>query len=131
MPKVLFVDDEKLYIGLMQIRLESKGYEVITAYNGQEGLEKAKSENPDLIILDVMMPKLDGFEVCRLLKSDARYSEIPIIICTAKAQKVDLETSQKVKADAYITKPFDSVALLSKMDELFKKSTVRRSSNSQ
>ena len=122
MPKVLIVDDEKQFIEMIQIRLESKGYEVIVAYNGQEGLEKAKSENPDLIILDVMMPKLDGFEVCHLLKNDARYSEIPIIICTAMAQKIDSETSQKVKANAYITKPFDHTVLLSKMDELLKKS---------
>lgn len=131
MIKVLVVDDEKQFIDLMQIRLESKGYEVIAACNGREGLEKAKSENPDLIILDIMMPKLDGFEVCHLLKNDAQYNKIPIILCTAMAQKVDSETSQRVKADAYITKPFDSVALLSKIDELLEKSTVRRSSNSQ
>ena len=70
MAKILVVDDEERFLEMMVIRLESYGYEVITAIDGQEGLNKAKSESPDLILLDVMMPEIDGFEVCKLLKND-------------------------------------------------------------
>jgi len=122
MAKILVVDDEKQFLEMMTIRLESYGYEVITAVNGQEGLTKAKSESPDLILLDVMMPEIDGFEVCKLLKDDEQYSGIPIIICTAMAQTADIETSNKSGADAYVSKPFDHKILLSKIEELLKKS---------
>jgi len=83
MEKILIVDDEVNLIKLVQMRLEAHGYEVISANDGEKGLEKAKSENPDLIILDVMMPKMGGYEVCRLLKTDAMYTNIPIIRFTA------------------------------------------------
>jgi len=121
MAKILVVDDEKDFHTMMAIRLESYGYEVISAYDGKEGLMKAKSESPDLILLDVMMPEIDGFEVCTLLKNDKQYSGIPIIICTGMTEKVDSETSTKVGADAYITKPFDHKILRSKIEELLKK----------
>ena len=123
MAKILVVDDEKQFLEMMTIRFEANGYEVITATDGKEGLTKAKSENPDIILLDVMMPEIDGFEVCKLLKNDEQYSGIPIIICTAMAQTADLETSNKVGADAYVTKPFDHSILLSKIEELLKKSS--------
>jgi len=123
MAKILVVDDEKQFLEMMTIRFEANGYEVITATDGKEGLTKAKSENPDIILLDVMMPEIDGFEVCKLLKNDERYSGIPIIICTAMAQTADLETSKKAGADAYVTKPFDHSILLSKIEELLEKSS--------
>jgi len=121
MAKILIVDDEKDFHTMMTIRLESYGYEVISAYDGREGLEMDKSESPDLILLDVMMPEMDGFEVCNLLKNDKQYSGIPIIICTGMTQKVDLEMSNKAGADDYITKPFDHNILRSKIEELLKK----------
>jgi len=121
MSKILIVDDEKDFHTMMTIRLESYGYEVTSAYDGREGLEKAKSESPDLILLDVMMPEIDGFEVCTLLKNDKQYSEIPIIICTGMAEKVDEDMRSKARPDAYITKPFDHKVLRSKIEELLKK----------
>lgn len=118
MPKILVVDDEMQLITMVQMRLEANGYEVITANDGQEGLEKAKSENPDLIMLDVMMPKMDGYKVCGLLKKDTRYSKIPVILFTARAQQGDHEVGKEVGADAYITKPFEPPVLLAKIEEL-------------
>jgi len=79
MAKILIVDDEIQLIQMVQMRLEANGYEVVTANDGVEGLKKVKSENPDLIILDIMMPKMDGFEACDLLKKDPQTSQIPII----------------------------------------------------
>jgi len=98
---------------------------VIIANDGQEGLKKVKSENPDLILLDVMMPKMEGFEVCNLLKNDARYSKIPIILFTAKALQADIEAGQDAGADAYITKPFEPSVLLAKIEELSKKVIIK------
>ena len=118
MAKILLVDDEVQLITMVQMRLEANGYEVITANDGQEGLEKAKSENPDLIMMDVMMPKMDGYKVCGLLKNDTRYSKIPIILFTARAQQDDKELGGEVGADAYVTKPFEPPVLLAKIEEL-------------
>jgi DNA-binding response OmpR family regulator len=120
MVKLLLVDDEKQLIEMVQMRLEANGYEVITANDGQEGLEKAKTENPDLIMLDVMMPKMDGYKVCGLLKNDSRYKNIPIILFSARAQQDDTEVGKEVGADAYVTKPFEPLVLLAKIKELLK-----------
>ena len=123
MAKILVIDDEVQLVEMVQMRLEASGYDVITASNGQVGLEKAKSENPDLILCDVMMPKMDGYKVCGLLKNDARYSKIPLILFTARAQQDDHEVGEEVGADAYITKPFEPPVLLAKIEELLKKSS--------
>ena len=116
--KILVVDDEIGLSKVVEIRLRAAGYDVVLAYDGQEGLEKAKTENPDLMILDLMLPKMDGFKVCGLLKSDARYKKIPIIIYTARVQDSDQQLGTEVGADAYITKPFDPQVLLGKVKEL-------------
>lgn len=121
MAKILVVDDEISLIEMIQMRLEANGYDVITAHDGQEGLDKAKSEKPDLIILDVMMPKMDGYKVCGLLKNDARFNNIPIILFTARAQKNDIDVGEEVGADAYCTKPFDPKFLLGQIEALLKK----------
>ena len=121
MAKILIADDERQSVRMAQEWLEAHGHEVITADDGEEGLEKAKSENPDLIILDVMMPKIDGYQVCSLLKTDAQYTHIPIILLTGKAQGIFEKIGDKVGADAYITKPFDSRTLISKVEGLLKK----------
>ncbi len=118
--KILVVDDEPQMVDMLKIRLEASGYAVVTAYDGQEGLDKARSEKPDLIILDLMLPKIDGYKVCGLLKKDARFTKIPIIIFTAKAQQEDMALGKEMGADAYITKPFDSQVLLAKISELIK-----------
>lgn len=121
MPKILIIDDEIQLVTMVQMRLEANGYDVITANNGQEGLEKAKSDRPDLIMMDVMMPKMDGYKVCGLLKNDMRYSKIPVILFTARAQQDDRELGGEVGADAYVTKPFEPSVLLAKIEELLKK----------
>ena len=119
--RILIVEDETELVKAIQIRLEEAGYEVLAAYDGQEGLDKAKKEMPDLIILDLMLPKMDGYKVCGLLKKDKRFAKIPIIILTAKAQESDEKLSLEVGADAYITKPFQHEAVLAKISELLEK----------
>jgi len=121
MEKILVVDDEPDIVTVIGKSLKDNGYEVIAAYNGQEALEKAKTEKPDLILLDLMLPIMDGYKVCGLLKNDTRYSKIPIILFTAKAQEKDIKLGEKVGADAYITKPFEPEVLFSKIKELIKK----------
>ena len=116
--KILVVDDEVNIVELLEMRLRANSYDVITAFDGVEGLEKARREFPDLILLDVMMPKMDGFNVCRLLKFDEQFKAIPIILLTARKQEIDQETSRQVGADAYIAKPFENDVLLDKMKEL-------------
>jgi len=123
MPKILIVDDESDFNQLVQTRLTANGYKVITAEDGEEGLEKVKSENPDLIVLDVMMPGVDGLEVCRTLKNNAQYSKIPIIFLSAKAQADDFKAGKEVMADAYIVKPFEPTILLAKIEALLEKSS--------
>jgi len=123
MPKILIVDDELEFNTILQVRLNANGYEVVTAKDGEEGLEKVESERPDLILLDIMMPKIDGFEVCSTLKNDARYNKIPIIFLSAMAQVDDIEMGKKMGADDYITKPFETPELIIKIEELLKKSS--------
>ena len=115
--KILVVDDEVQLVELIKMRLEASRYKVITAYDGQEALDKAKKEKPDLIILDLMLPKMDGYKVCGLLKADARYKKIPIIMFTARAQDSDKKMGEDVGADGYITKPFEPETLLSKIKD--------------
>lgn len=116
--KILVVDDEENIVTMVEARLMGNGYDVITASDGQEGLAKARSEKPDLIILDIMLPKIDGYKVCRMLKFDEQYKHIPVILFSARTQDSDLETGKQQGADAYITKPFQPEALLSKIKEL-------------
>jgi DNA-binding response OmpR family regulator len=117
---LLIVEDEKDMAEIIKLRLEANGYSVILAEDGQEGLEKAKKEKPDLIVLDIMLPKMDGYKVCGLLKSNYKYAKIPIILFTARAQDKDKEMAKEVGANAYITKPFDPEQLLKKIGELLK-----------
>lgn len=119
--KILVVDDEFDMVEMLSIRLEASGYQVISAFDGQEGLNKARSEKPDLIILDLMLPKVDGYKVCRMLKFDEKYKQIPIILFSARAQEADVKLGQDVGADAYVTKPFEPDILLHKISELLKK----------
>ncbi len=118
--RILIVDDEEGIIKLVKMYLEHHRYEVITANDGQVGLEKAKTEKPDLIVLDLMLPKINGYKVCGLLKKDTRYAKTPVILFTAKAQEKDIKLGEEVGADAYITKPFEPEVLLSKIEELIR-----------
>jgi len=114
--KILFIDDEPGYTRAMTYALEKEGYEVISAANGLQALIKAQKGNPDLIILDVMLPGIDGFEVCSRLRNDPQTSHIPIIMVSAKGQDSDKSTGLKVGALDYLTKPVDNSALLGKID---------------
>jgi len=121
MQKILIVDDESDIVSALTIRLESLGYEIISAEDGITALEKARSEKPDLILLDVMLPKLDGYKVCRMLKFDEKYKDIPIIIITAKGEELNRRMGMDMGANAYITKPFKPEDLTSKIKELLTK----------
>ena len=116
--RILLVDDEPNIVKIISRRLIAEGYEVFVAMDGMAALEKARAENPDLIILDVMLPKLNGYEVCRQLKQDTRYKKIPIIMLTALAQESDEEFVLEMGTDAYIRKPFKAQQLLQKIREL-------------
>jgi len=119
--RILVVDDEPDVASLLTLMLKSQGYEVIAAGDGQEALEKARSENPDLILLDVMLPRLDGYKVARMLKFDENYSHIPIIMLTAKIQDRDKQTGLEMGANDYVTKPFDTAQLLAKIKDILEK----------
>jgi two-component system, OmpR family, alkaline phosphatase synthesis response regulator PhoP len=112
MPKVLAVDDQVHIVRLIQVNLERNGYQVVTAYDGEQALEKVKEENPDLIVCDVMMPRKDGFEVLREVKADPTTRDIPFIMLTAKAQDADVFRGWSSGVDAYLTKPFNPQELL-------------------
>lgn len=119
--RILIVEDQAPIINMLRMRLEANNYAVITAGDGQTGLEKAHKENPDLIILDVMLPKLNGYKVCQLLKTDPKYHTIPIIISSGRTPQEIRKIGQEVGADAYVSKPFEAEVLLSKIKELLEK----------
>ncbi len=116
--KILLVEDEPQLVDMLKLRLEANNYEVAIAYDGKQALEKAQTEQPDLIILDLLLPKLDGYTVCGLLKKDARHAHIPIVVLTARAQEADIKMGKEVGADEYITKPFEPKVLLEKINNL-------------
>ena len=118
---ILIVDDEADILETIGFRLGKAGYEVIEARDGMAGLTKARQEVPDLIVLDLMLPKLDGYKICRMLKFDKNYQDIPIIMFTARAEEADKIMGKEVGADAYITKPFEPGILLSAIEKLLKK----------
>ncbi len=113
--KILVVDDQVDLVKTLQFALEFEQYKVLVSYNGEDALNQARKENPDLILLDVMLPKLDGYKVCRLLKFDEHYKHIPILMMTAKSQEKDKLIGKETGADEYITKPFDMEKLLEKV----------------
>jgi two-component system alkaline phosphatase synthesis response regulator PhoP len=113
--KILVVDDEVDLVETVRFPLEMEGFDVLVSYNGEDALNQARKENPDLIILDLMLPKLDGYKVCRLLKFDERYKHIPILMVTAKTQEKDKTLGMETGADEYITKPFEMDYLMEKV----------------
>jgi DNA-binding response OmpR family regulator len=119
--KILIVDDNPSLAKSLEIRLHGAGYETLAAHDGDEGLKMAREQKPDLILLDVLLPKIDGFTVCRLLKFDRLYEQIPIVILTAKSQAKDMEIGKEIAADAYVVKPFNWASLLALVDQLLKK----------
>jgi two-component system alkaline phosphatase synthesis response regulator PhoP len=118
--RVLVVDDEADLVRILEFGLQSVGYHVETASDGQEGLKKAREMRPDIILLDLMLPKLDGYKVCRLLKFDERYKSIPIIILSARTQEGDQTLAMEMGANRFITKPYEFSEILSQMETLLK-----------
>ena len=118
---VLVVDDDPVIQQLLRLNFEMEGYTVVTAGDGVEGLERARSVDPDAVLLDVMMPRMDGLEVARALKGDPATAGIPIVMLSAKAQAADVEAGRAAGADDYVTKPFDPLDLFRRVEELVAK----------
>jgi two-component system alkaline phosphatase synthesis response regulator PhoP/two-component system response regulator VicR len=117
--KILAVDDEKHIVRLVQVNLERAGYQVVTANDGKEALQKVAEENPDLVVLDVMMPYMDGFEVLQNLRRNPSTRDIPVVMLTAKAQDADVFKGWQSGVDCYLTKPFNPMELLSFVKRIF------------
>ena len=117
MKKILIVDDEQDIVESLKFVLETSDYICYCAYNGEDGLRMAKEIMPDLIILDVMMPKINVYKISRLLKFDSKYKNIPILMLTARSQEEDKLIGEETGADEYITKPFDLEAVLQKVNQ--------------
>lgn len=120
MKKILIVDDEQDIVESLKFVLETANFTCYCAYNGEDGLRLAKELVPDLIILDVMMPKINGFKISRLLKYDAKYKNIPILMVTARTQEEDKLIGEETGADEYITKPFELDKVLKKVEQYLK-----------
>ena len=121
MKKILICEDSPTLINFLKKSLSKEGYEVSTADNGQEALQLARNESPDLILLDLMLPQIDGLKICRMLKFDEKYKDIPIVMFTAKGEESDQQLGYEVGADAYIPKSIGPVKLLEKIRDLLEK----------
>jgi len=117
--KILVVDDERHIVRLVEVNLTRAGYDVLTAYDGVEALEKVKEDEPDMIVLDVMMPRMDGFEVLKRLQADPDTQDIPVIMLTAKAQDADIFRGWSSGVSSYLTKPFNPRELLTFVERIF------------
>lgn len=126
MKKILVIDDLPENVFMLQDRLEHEGYEVITAYDGLSGIEKTRNELPDLILLDVMMPGITGFEVCKTLANDIKTKNIPIILVTAKIGAEDTKEGLEAGAFDYIKKPFNKIELLARVNSALKLSDAQK-----
>jgi len=126
MKRILVIDDLPENVFMLQERLEHEGYEALIAYDGKSGIEKAITEIPDLILLDVMMPDINGFEVCKTLVNDSRTSAIPIILVTAKTGAEDTKEGLDAGAYDYIKKPFNKVELLARVRSALKLSEANK-----
>ncbi len=116
--RILICDDDPVILRLLQVNLELEGYEVLLAHDGAEACEVATAERPDLVILDIMMPKLDGYQTCRRLKADDATKGIPIVFLSAKAQQSDIDKGKAEGVADYLTKPFDPNDLIEVVERL-------------
>ena len=119
--KVLIVDDEPNIVLSVEFLMKREGYEVATAGDGQEALDKLPQIRPDLMILDVMMPRKNGFEVCATVRDDPQFATLPILMLTAKGREAEMKKGISLGADAYITKPFSTHDLVAKVHELLQR----------
>lgn len=114
---ILIVDDEKDLVDLMAVMLEVQGFTVIKAFSGEEALAKLREKKPDIVLLDVMMPEMSGYEVCQKIKNEDQYKMIPVIFVTAKAQLEDQKKGREAGADGFITKPYEYSQLLQEIQK--------------
>ena len=119
--KILVVDDEKDIIELIRYNLEKEGLKVITATSGEEAIRRASNENPQLIVLDLMLPGIDGLEVCRILKRETKTSSIPVVMLTVKSDETDIVVGLELGADDYITKPFSPRILAARVKAILRR----------
>ncbi|MEI7834569.1 MAG: response regulator [bacterium] len=117
--KVLACDDERHIVRLIQVNLERAGYEVVTAFDGREALKKIDEEHPDMVVLDVMMPYMDGFETLKHIRANPATRNLPVIMLTAKAQDQDVFQGYSHGVDIYLTKPFNPMELLTFVKRIF------------
>jgi DNA-binding response OmpR family regulator len=117
-PKVLVVDDDPVIVRLLEVNFEMEGFTVVTAGDGMEGVERARAEQPDIVVSDVMMPKLNGLELCVALKTDDSTKAIPVVLLSAKAQVADIRAGLDAGADDYVTKPFEPLDLIDRVNKL-------------
>src|SRR5260221_5819429 len=119
-PLILVVDDNPANVEILQMRLQAQGYEIRTATDGEQALSAVLEHQPDLLLLDVMMPKLDGIEVCRRLRADKMLPFVPIILITAKSDSKDVVAGLNAGGDEYLTKPVDQAALVSRVKSMLR-----------
>ncbi len=119
--KILVADDEPTIVRLMEFILARQGHEMIVAVNGEEALQKIRTEQPDLVLLDIMMPRIDGYEVAQQLRADPATAALPIIMLSAKAQEEDIRRGVEVGVDEYVTKPFSPEHLVHVVSEYLKR----------
>ncbi|MFZ1214112.1 MAG: response regulator, partial [Pseudolabrys sp.] len=119
-PRILAVDDMPTNLEILRVRLEAQGYEVITAEDGEQALTKAREFEPDLVLLDIMMPKLDGIAVLKQLKQDTTLRFVPVILVTAKSDIRDVVSGLDAGGDEYLTKPFEHAALTARVRSLLR-----------
>lgn len=127
--RVLVVDDEVYIVHILEFSLSMEGYEVVTASTGEEALQKMREARPDLVVLDVMMPGMDGYQVCQEVRGDAELSDIPILMLSAKGRAVDRDLGLDNGADQYIVKPFSPRELLERIREMFEHAEFDEASN--
>jgi len=125
--KILVIKDDPISLRLIEYTLHKEGYQVLRAKNGLEGISKAQSEEPDLIILDIMLPDIDGFEVCHRLRANSQTAQLPILVLSAKAQEIDKAIGLKAGADDYITKPAAPSEIVSRVETLLTRKSAARS----
>ena len=130
-PRILVVDDEPEAVELVEFNLKQAGYAVLTAADGAEALKKAHAQTPDLIILDVMLPEMDGFEACKVLRLDPATARVPIIMLTAKAAEIDRVLGLELGADDYLTKPFSPRELLLRIKKILARNLPEEKSRDQ
>jgi DNA-binding response OmpR family regulator len=127
--RILVADDEIYIVHILEFTLTMEGYEVLTAADGEEALRRVENDHPDLVVLDIMMPKMDGYEVLRRMRADQESRQTPVILLSAKGRPIDRETGLDTGADDYIVKPFSPRRLLEKIQDLLDRERLSQASN--